>query len=73
MVFYEIDESCVMYVVYFGGFVKEKDWKENVVKFKVVLERDGKIYVKNKYMIVGYDLLFCLFGCYNEVLFFVDF
>lgn len=73
MVFYEKVDGCVMYVLSFGGFVKDKDWWENEKKFIEVLERDGKGYVKNMYIVVGYDLFFWLFGCYNEVLFVVDF
>ncbi|XP_068678314.1 heme-binding protein 2-like [Montipora foliosa] len=71
-VFHETDESRVMYAAHFGGFAKEKDWKENVAKLKAALERDGKTYAKNKYMTAGHDPPFRLFGRHNEVLLFAD-
>lgn len=73
MVFYEKVEGCVMYVLNFGGFVKDKDWWENEKKLKEFLDMDGKGYVKNIYIVVGYDLFFRFFGCYNEILLMVDF
>lgn len=71
-VFHETDESRVMYAAHFNGFAKEKDWLENVAKLKAALERDGKSYVKNKYLTAGHDPPFRLFGRHNEVLLFAD-
>lgn len=71
-VFHETDEGCVMYATHFGGFAKEKDWRENVDKLKQSLDRDGKGYVKNKYITAGHDPPFRLFGRHNEVLLYAD-
>lgn len=71
-VFHEKDEGQVMYATHFSGFAKEKDWRENVQKLKESLDRDGKGYVKNKYITNGHDPPFRLFGRHNEVLLFAD-
>ena len=56
----------------FGGFAKEKDWRENYQQLKQSLDRDGKGYVKNKYVTAGHDPPFRLFGRHNEVLVLAD-
>lgn len=71
-VFHETDEGRVMYAAHFGGFAKEKDWRENVAKLKGALDRDGKSYLKNEYITAGHDPPFRLFGRHNEVLLFAD-
>lgn len=71
-VFHEKDEGLVMYSRHFGGFAKEKDWRENYQQLKQSLDRDGKGYVKNKYVTAGHDPPFRLFGRHNEVLVLAD-
>lgn len=71
-VFHETDEGRVMYAAHFGGFAKEKDWRENVARLTEALDRDGKGYVKNKYLTAGHDPPFRLFGRHNEVLLLAD-
>ena len=71
-VFYEKEEGCVMYAAHFGGFAKEKDWKENLEKLKAALDRDGKGYVQNTYSTAGHDPPYRLFGRHNEVLLVAD-
>lgn len=71
-VFHEKVDGCVMYASSFGGFAKDKDWRENEKKLIEALERDGKGYVKNMYIAAGHDPPFRLFGRHNEVLLVAD-
>ena len=66
-VFHVKEPRTVMYARNFGGFANDKSWQEQLNLLKASLDRDGKGYVTDGYIGVGYDPPFRLFGRRNEV------